>query len=87
MDNTTYYPYYDVFRNSREELQRSGVAELCGGSASVPRGFVTHKAYLNNSQSTSASDQLSPCDDESVVVDGKENPFTDSKCNDTELRM
>ena len=85
MDNTTYYRYYDIFDNSREELQRSGVAELCGGSASVPRGFVTHKAYLNNSQST--GDQLSPCDDESVVVDGKENPFTDSECNDTELRM
>ena len=85
MDNTTYYRYYDIFDNSHEELQRSGVAELCGGSASVPRGFVTHKAYLNNSQSTSASDPLSPCDDESVVVDGKQNPFTE--CNDTELRM
>ena len=74
---------YDVFGNSREELQKSGVAELCGGSASIPRGFVTHKTYLNNSQST--GDPLLPCDDESVVIDDKENPFTE--CNDTELRM
>ena len=82
MENVNYY--YDVFGNSHEDLQGSIVAEFCGGSASVARGFVTHKVYLNNSQST--GDYSPPsCDDESVVVDSKDSPATE--CNDTELRM
>lgn len=73
--------YYDVFRNSHEGLQGSIVAGFCGGSASVARGFVTHKTYLN-SESTG---DLSFCDNNSVVIDNKDSPPTE--CNDTELRM
>ena len=79
MENVT--SNYDAFRDSRGEMQERVVAEFCGGSASVERGFVTHKMYLNP-QSTGG---LPFCDNESVVVDRKEDPST--QCNDTELRM
>lgn len=79
MENMAHH--YDVFANSPGELQGSIVAGFCGGSASVARGFVTQKAYLN---SRSTGDP-SFCDNQSVVFDSKDSPSTE--CNGTELRM
>ena len=65
--------------------------EFCGGSASVPRGFVLQKLFPNRVvEDLEFCDEVSVvesklCDDSSVVVDSKTSPL--SECRDTEQRM
>ena len=56
------------------------VARFCGGSASIPRGFVTQKVFPNHNVGGVQS-----CDGNSVVVSGKSSPPTN--CSSSELRV
>ena len=56
------------------------LGEFCGGSASVPRGFVLQKLFPNR-----VVENLQFCDESSVVVDGESSPLSD--CRDTEWKM
>lgn len=52
---------------------------FCGGSASVARGFVTHKLFPKYTKNAVV------CDATSVVVDNKNSPLTN--CGGDEMRM